>query len=263
MAKMTFSGQCWMGALLTVGLLACGYAKNLPPDFQPSACKVLDPDGKMYLSLGSTVFRLALTTIKYMHDPDPDAPLPIAPDINQLPGCPEHPWAQQSVLYDFSLNTWRRDTRYNSGLPAISRMVIQLSNKEPDLWGESYEEMYLDICALYTGRVTLPNGLQGCLMDRVSTMPEEDEFGAYQSSKSQYMAPFDAPFTVYCNAAIPMSVGAECTVAYKLYQNLNLTYSFYTALLPLNDVIAFDQQLRKEIAATIVSNYPWKNSETK
>ncbi len=138
-------------------------------------------------------------------------------------------------------------------------MKLIFSSAEPEFWGETYEDMYLDICRLYTGRVTLPNGLQGCLMDRVSTMPEEDEFGAYQSSKSQYMAPFDVPFTVYCTAAIPMDVGAECTVAYKFYQNLNLTYSFYTTRLPLDDVIAFDQQLRKDITAAIVKDYAWKH----
>lgn len=258
MTKMTFAGKCWMGILLTVGSIVCSYAKNLPPDFQPSACKIPDPEGKMYLSLGSTVFRLAITKINYMHDPDPDTLRPIAPDLNQPPGCPEHPWAQQSSLYDSSLDTWWLNSRNTSEPPAVNKMVMQLSSAEPDFWGETYEDMYLDICRLYTGRVKLPNGLQGCLMDRVSTLPEENEFGAYQSSKSQYMAPFDAPFTVYCNAAIPMAVGAECTVAYKLYQNLNLTYSFYTTRLPLNDLIAFDQQLRKDIAIAIVTNYPWK-----
>lgn len=63
---------------------------------------------------------------------------------------------------------------------------MQLSSAEPEVWGRTYEEMYLDFCKKFTGRVMLENGLQGCIMDRAPGMPEKDEYGTYQINQSPF-----------------------------------------------------------------------------
>ncbi|OEC33664.1 hypothetical protein SAMN05216600_11910 [Pseudomonas cuatrocienegasensis] len=243
-------------------LLACLQAGQVGAVvFEPEKCPEPDPEGKAYLSLGEAVLRVPLRTLNITSAPLPDWPLPTPPDASQPPGCSGHPLAKQGVMTDFAITAWLRDRKQpsTSQLRSIGLSRARRDSYERPGWFQSAENYYALACERRPKRVSLSNGLQGCL---VTDGPENDyvgrkEVGVYRADPKAYEMPLGQTFIVDCMPDIP--AGAVCDVDYKVLPTVNLRYRFNTKFIPLEEVIEFDRMLREQIEQAVVTDYKWQD----
>jgi hypothetical protein len=205
----------------------------------------------MYIALGARVLRIPGPMIRAMI---PVTMLPTAasraravPHPEEPLGCFGHPWRMDNVTFGYLYRAMQQGKlSRHQGFDRIDLVAVAA-----DYWGvQDLDERRFRrlVQADYMDCVAVSAGFTSCIDKRPYPSPKR----VYQAATGVYAAPFGRPFTVDCLD------GQGCRVQYKLYPDLNLSYQFHLALLPVSRLMEEDRRLRAQIAQMQVPHYPWQ-----
>jgi hypothetical protein len=215
--------------------------------YDSSSCHP-DAAGLVYIALGREVFRWPQEELTLIRDLPPElrAEALQPPDPSEQEGCPGNPI--QAAGFDFVYRPGDLPTR---GIPER----LELIAARPDFWGlqKNAEQHFLRTCERWHEREETGYGFVACAVPPSPPRLREQWATHYQAKLEIYRAPFDRPFTVLCSYEI------VCDIEYKLYETVNIAYSFRRDRVPISEVIDFDRSLRSRIERSRVSDFQWKS----
>ncbi len=250
---------------------AAALERRGPPfHYDPLTCKT-DAKGMLYVSHYERVFKIPFRgglMIDPIYDKKVKAVQPIAPDLEEAVGCPNHPYAVSSVYYLYLYEAIKTN-KFAPPIAPMSADLVKIVFITAGYEGGLDEEgkNYKRVCghnSQYNKVIKrkFKNGIAGCLLEPlkndiperswVKGYPERAWISAYQTDINIYSTPRGGVFSIYCRAS------PTCRVAYKIYPRLNLSYRFdRERRIPIERVIEFDKSLRKSIYDSEIKNYPW------
>ncbi len=244
-------------ALMPAEGAAQHYSETVPYD--PSLCAT-DPEGTVTIAFHRIVLRVPMDELSGIAGMSPEAraAAPVPPDTSQPEGCPDHPIIGRAFYFRYL-----QDAARNSDPPfgPLPRRVDRLAliTADPDFWGLQFvwEELFERACERYELRDFLNAGLERCRV-----RPDDKEIPLeywpfyLRAPLELYSTPFGHSFSAECTwGAVPGT--HRCSVGYKLYDTLNISYRFEPGRLPIDGLIEFDRELRVWIDSLRVRDFVW------
>ncbi len=217
--------------------------------FDSGSCRE-DTDEALYVTLYGTVFRLPMDRLHHIRAVPPSweqyVPAPADPD--EPLGCPENPLPGTAFFITVPApegmtfpSPQGLGIRFADGIIPVSRLAIRAA--QPDFFGMqiSHQSAAERHCEDGVVRMINPR-LRECLIEPIDQVPRERWAGSYVTDASDYSVPFGGPFVVSC---IPSIQIRSCSVSYKMYETVNLTYDVDLRLIQPIQVVLVDQHIRQ------------------
>ena len=240
----------WVSGLaLVLTIVSASLADDI--SYDPELCPT-DAGGKVYITLKGTVFAFPADQLLYIRGASSQGPgaFPQLHDQVSPEGCPRHPLEGTGFTFAYHY----ADLLADRTAPRHGRMdTVSLVATGPNTWGmQPLRERAFDRNCEKGARVASDvKGFEVC-----ETHPAVDIPGGYpndlpsslslKASREYYSAPFDRAFVIDCRRNVP-GTAFNCHVDYKLYETVNISYSFETANIPFADVVEVDKALRTSI----------------
>lgn len=225
-------------------------------DYGPELCAD-DAGGFVYLAARRIVVRVPYESLTYIQDwpPERKSGLPIPPKPDEPRGCPGNPIQGASFKLGYG---WRSASE---GTRSLQQLELGLFAARPEFRGmQSVNEGLHERACARNVIENLDSGLIACRVPMEDkSRPRRDWAVSYEANHKVYSAPFDRPFIVNCS----LSRGDQpkpCSVSYKRYERLNITYSFSSGAVPPSAFIDLDHELRAWIDLAVVQHYPWRDT---
>lgn len=227
-------------------------------------------DHRTYYNIGRAVF--ALPVERTLESTQPSVPLysnvpkPTPPDPLEPYGCPDHPSPQNALGVSFQSGlTTGEELGVKPGLPVRADKIGLYPARQDWQPPKLQKDIFNKWCNEADIKETIPGGLIACRRKRSDpSRPWPDWAAAYGSIDGSYRAPLGDAFTAFCQADLFTYRIGRCYVAYLLTKNIGISYEFHPygteavmSVVPLSDLIEFDQRLRRYVFDHLVPGYPW------